>query len=118
VKLVADEGIDRHCIEALRSAGHDVLWFVEHAPGADDPTVLRAAAERQAVLLTLDKDFGHLVYTQGRSHCGVILMRLPDHEPKVRAAQLVAVLAKHGGNMFGAFTVIASSGVRIRQPGS
>lgn len=118
MKLVADEGIDRHCIQALRVAGHDVLWFVEHAPGADDTVVLDAASKRNAVLLTLDKDFGHLVYTQGRAHSGVILMRLPDHEPRMRAAQLVAILAKHGEDMPGAFTVITVTGVRIRRPGS
>ena len=38
--------------------------------------MLRQPNERGALLVTADKDFGELVFRQGRVHSGVILLRL------------------------------------------
>ena len=71
MKLVADESVDFPIIEALRTAGHDVLAVIELAPGINDETVLELANQRQALLLTADKDFGELVHRLRRIHRGV-----------------------------------------------
>ncbi|MBP8131822.1 MAG: DUF5615 family PIN-like protein [Candidatus Hydrogenedentes bacterium] len=44
--------------------------------GASDTDVLRMAAESDRVLLTAGKDFGDLVFRQGRGAAGIILLRL------------------------------------------
>jgi hypothetical protein len=62
--LVADEGVDKSIVDALRTDGFSVKYFAEAGSGADDKDVLSAASERQCLLLTCDKDFGELVYRQ------------------------------------------------------
>jgi len=76
MNLLADEGVERQIVERLRQAGHDVWYIAEMEPGIADDVVLAQANASQALLITLDKDFGELVYRQGLVHAGVILLRL------------------------------------------
>ena len=56
--------------------GHDVFdaGELEHDPG--DATLLAQAAAEDRVLITLDSDFGELLFVGRAPHAGVI--RLPD----------------------------------------
>ena len=53
----------------------------------------RAAAEGR-ILVTLDRDFGRLVYVGGAMHAG--LVRLPDVPVRDRLALMAEVLQEHG----------------------
>ena len=64
--IVADESVDDPIIHAMRAAGWEVWSISEECPSADDAFVLETAADKQAVLLTMDSDFGELVFEQGR----------------------------------------------------
>ena len=54
--FVADECVDRQIVERLRTAGHEVAYVAEMAPGVSDDEILRDANDKQALLLTADKD--------------------------------------------------------------
>ena len=75
MKIVADESLDGRIIDGLRLADHDVLAFAEASPGAADEEVLASADSEGVLLLTVDKDFGELVYRRQLAHCGVMLLR-------------------------------------------
>lgn len=62
MNLLADEGVERQIVERLRQAGHDVWYIAEMEPGIADDVILAQANASQALLITLDKDFGELVY--------------------------------------------------------
>ena len=66
MKFLADENIDKPIVERLRGDGHSLFYIVEMQPGISDDEVLRLANQQEAVLLTADKDFGELVFRQGR----------------------------------------------------
>jgi hypothetical protein len=51
MKLVADEGVDKPIVDALRTAGFDVLYILETNQGADDEFILNLANEQQRILL-------------------------------------------------------------------
>jgi predicted nuclease of predicted toxin-antitoxin system len=75
--LLANENIPRMLVSQLRQRGHDVRWVWEEQRGISDPQVLAEAMEQVRILLTADKDFGELVFRQGKqASCGVILIRL------------------------------------------
>lgn len=76
MNLVCDEGIERQIVDALRAAGHTVWYVAEMRPGISDDEVLEKAAAEEATVVTNDKDFGELVFRQGRAHHGVVLLRL------------------------------------------
>jgi predicted nuclease of predicted toxin-antitoxin system len=76
MNFLADESVDQPVVEGLRADGHDVLAVAEIAPSIPDESVLTMANQREAILLTADKDFGELVFRQHRISAGVVLMRL------------------------------------------
>ncbi len=74
MRLLADENIPGAFVRWLREHGHDVTGMAEGAVGTRDPEVASWAETRDRVLVTLDKDFGDLVFRErlfGRS--GVVL---------------------------------------------
>lgn len=76
MKLLADENVDRPIVNWLKSQGHDVLEIARHAPGAEDEQVIDISRSHGRVLLTFDRDIGHLLSLDNRPHPGVIYLRL------------------------------------------
>ena len=115
MNLLADEGVERQIVESLRQAGHDVLYIAEMEPGISDDVVLDEANTRQALLITLDKDFGELVYRQRLIHQGVILLRLAGLQLTTKANLVTQIIEQRGDEMLNAFSVVSPGVVRIRK---
>jgi predicted nuclease of predicted toxin-antitoxin system len=113
--LVADEGVDRPIVEALRADGHTVKYFAESGSGSTDTDVLAAAHDAQNLLLTCDKDFGELVYRQQLTNSGVVLIRLEGLSAESKASIVSKTMKDHIAEMRTAFTVISPGMVRIRR---
>jgi predicted nuclease of predicted toxin-antitoxin system len=114
MNLVADEGVDRQIVAQLRHDGHDVVYVAELAPSISDDEVLQEANDRQAILVTIDKDFGELVFRLNRAAAGVILIRLEGLQPTTKAKIVAQALHDHETEMLGAFSVISAGMIRIR----
>jgi predicted nuclease of predicted toxin-antitoxin system len=83
MRLLADENFPLPTVEALRQAGHDVLWVRTDAPGAGDNALLDLAEVDGRVLLTLDKDFWQIAIQRRKplERSGVILFRVHPAVP-------------------------------------
>lgn len=114
MKLLADEGVEAQTVERLCRDGHDVGYVAELAPGITDDEVLSRANREGRVLVTVDKDFGELVFRLGRISTGVLLVRLSGLAADEKAALVAEALREHGEQMSEAFTVITPGLVRIR----
>ena len=115
MKLFADESVDRPIVERLRQDGHEVLYVAEMAPSISDGEVLGQANSLEAVLLTADKDFGELVYRQGRIHSGVILIRLAGVSSEAKVTIVSTAIRDRGADLSDGFSVITPATVRIRR---
>ena len=115
MKLLADEGIDKPIVYALRNAGFDVVYILETNPSADDDFVLFLANTQKRILITQDKDFGELVFRLKQVHHGVILIRLHGYSSLLKAEITTSVLSKHRNQLAKAFTVIQPNAIRIRK---
>ena len=81
----------------LRDQGHEVFSVFDEARGISDEEVLNKAVYENRILITVDKDFGEMIYRERREHCGVILLRLSDERAlnKVRViSQLLEIIVK------------------------
>jgi len=70
------------------------------------------------LLVTADKDFGELVFRQGRALPGVVLIRLAGLSASRKADIVASALAAHGQELPGAFTVVSPGAIRIRRRSS
>ena len=117
MKLVADENVDHAVVKALRALGHEVWSVAEEAHSVDDDEVLRIAVSMNALLLTSDKDFGELVFRQGRATAGVFLLRLAGLSATRKAELVSDAVDKHGPELNGSFSVLTEYALRIRAAG-
>lgn len=86
--------------------------------GAGDEVVLRDANKQDAILITCDKDFGRMVFSQGRATAGVILVRLEGLSHATKADLVARAIDEHGADLIGVFTVVTPGMVRVRRTGS
>jgi len=66
------------------------------------------------ILITVDKDFGELVFRLRRVVSGVLLVRLAGLTPAQKSDFVAAAIREHADEMQGAFTVVSAGRVRIR----
>ena len=112
--FVADENVDYLILTNLREQGYSVESIAEQCPSLKDSDVLQWALERQAVLLTEDKDFGELVFRQRKVNSGIVLYRLAGLTSQQKAERIVQAFTTHSNVFSGRFTVISSDQVRVR----
>jgi len=115
VNVVADEDVDGPIVQRLRADGHDVLYIAELSPSAVDEDVLGQATERGALLITVDKDFGDLVFRQRLVHSGVLLLRLEGLTNPTKAQLVGEVFRDRGQELLGGFSVLSLGRLRIRR---
>jgi predicted nuclease of predicted toxin-antitoxin system len=121
VKFLADvriwilwKGVDQQIVKRLRQEGHSVSYVAEMEPGISDNKVLNLANQETAILLTADKDFGEMIFRQGKIATGVILFRLAGLSQESKGEAVVSVIRKHADELQQAFVVITPGMVRIR----
>jgi predicted nuclease of predicted toxin-antitoxin system len=114
LKLLVDECCRRSLVEALRSAGHDVLWAAETASGTRDAALLTRAVAEHRVLITEDKDFGELALHLDGPIAGVVLLRFVQRDPVVAAERLIRLLAGFPGAVEGKLVVLTDKRTRFR----
>jgi len=78
MKFTLDENIGKKVAYFLTTLGHTVFRIRKISPGIADFEVLEFAVEKTSILITLDKDYGYLVFKEGRPHKGLIFLRLDD----------------------------------------
>ncbi len=116
MNLLADESVDKQIVERLRQDGHEVLYIAEMEPGITDAVVLERANERTALLVTVDKDFGELIFQQGQlTSGGVVLIRLAGLSANRKAEIVSSAFNQHAAAFLHAFSVISPGRVRIRR---
>lgn len=101
---------------ALRGDGHDVVDLQEEGRSTDDDDVVlaRAFADRR-IIVTIDTDFGELIYLGGQPHAG--LVRLPDWPAAARIALLRRILHDHGSDLEQCAVVTVTGGrIRVSSP--
>jgi predicted nuclease of predicted toxin-antitoxin system len=113
VRFLLDENVPHELARALAARGHEALLLPPHLRAADDADILEEAVRDGRVLVTLDTDFGTLVFAHARTPpSAVVLIRLRVAELVVRIDVVVAAIEQAASS--GMFVVIDGQGVRTR----
>jgi len=99
----------------LETAGHDVVTAGEAGCAqASDAKILTIAQEQERILITRDRDFGHLVFVKGAG-TGVIYLRLSPANLSAVHTELLIVLATYSEEeLKQAFVVVEANCHRFR----
>ena len=114
MKILADENMDAGIIEWLRSLGEDVLAVRESMRSADDVAILRTANTEDRIILTKDMDFGEMVFSQGMSAVGIVLLRLENAVTQKRLSVMQSNWDEVKQRARGNFVVLTEDRLRVR----
>lgn len=92
MKFLIDRCAGRLIAQWLRSKGHDVVESRKVGADPGDRVLLEWAASESRILVTIDSDFGQLVFLEDAPHCGLI--RLPDVPAKKRVRLVEDLLVR------------------------
>ena len=97
MKFLVDVGVGKGVEDFLKKSGFDIKTVRDIDPKAKDSEILQTAVNERRMIVTMDKDFGDLVYRSGKRHSGILLLRLEaatgDQKVKV-VEQIIRVFKK------------------------
>ena len=111
MKFLIDRCAGRLLADWLRNEGHDVVESRELGPDPGDRALLEWAAREARILITIDTDFGELIFVENLPHAG--LVRLPDLPSYQRQLVMQDLLTRYKSDLEGA-AIITVRGDRIR----
>jgi len=117
MRILLDEDVYAITGRFLRDLNHDVMSVQEIGlSGSSDEVILNSAMEKSAVLVTRDRDFGHLVFVKGLGP-GVIYLRMLPSTLIAVHEELRRVLERYEKDeLEKSFIVIEPGGHRFRRP--
>ncbi len=111
MKFLIDRCAGRLLAEWLRNEGHDVVESHELGPDPGDRVLLEWSVREARILVTIDTDFGELIFLENLHHTG--LVRLPDVPSKERQLIMQDLLTRYESDLEDA-AIITVRGGRIR----
>jgi predicted nuclease of predicted toxin-antitoxin system len=111
MKFLIDRCAGHLIAEWLRSQGHDVVESRDLGPDPGDRVLLEWAHREDRILITIDTDFGQLIFVEHLAHSGLI--RLPD-VPSLERQQLLEDLLNRFGKEIEEGWIVTVRGGRVR----
>ena len=114
MKFLVDVGVGKKVESWLKKNGFDVLSVRDIDSCAKDSQILYWAVDQQRMVITMDKDFGELVYNTGMHHAGVLILRLEDADGDTKVKVIQKILTEYYDRIESHFCVFQEGRLRIR----
>lgn len=114
LKLLFDVGVSKKAELYFREKGFDVLSIRELNPSMSDQDILNLAVKELRLVITMDKDFGELVFNSKMLHSGVLLLRMEDAGWGKKINVLAEIFKNFSEEIKGNFSVYQDNKLRIR----
>ena len=113
-RFLVDVGVGKKVEIWLDASEHDTKNVRDIDPRLSDTAILEIAARENRIVITMDKDFGELVFNAEQVHSGVLLLRLEGAASDEKARVVAEIVTAHTDKMEGKFSVYQSGRLRIR----
>ncbi len=114
MNVLIDVSAGQAVADAVRALGHDTPSVRDRDPAMPDADILAWAVAERRLVVTMDKDFGELVYRTGSPHAGVLLLRLEAARTAEKVRVVTDIFTAHGNELPGHFSVYQDGRLRIR----
>ena len=115
LKFLVDVGIGKKVEAYLLEKRYDTKAVRSLDQRMPDQEIIRLAALEKRIVITMDKDFGELVYHSGMKHCGILLLRLEDATGSEKQQVIAKILTKYADNLTNHFCVYQNKKFRFRK---
>ena len=108
-------GVGKKVEEWFKENNYDVKCVRDINMCAKDADILRLAASENRMIITMDKDFGELVYNSGMLHSGVLILRLEDAKGEDKVDIVKRIITDFSEKIENKFCVFQDGRLRIRE---
>ena len=115
LKFVLDVGVGNKVWQYLTEEGYDATLISRINPSMLDSDILFIAKNEDRMVITMDKDFGELVYHSGQAHKGVLLLRLEDATGDEKVTEMKFIIENFRDILEGKFCVYKNGRLRVRE---
>jgi len=115
LKFLVDVGVGKKVEDFLYKSCYDVLPVRKINPRMSDSEIIGIAAKDNRIIITMDKDFGELVYNSGLIHKGILLLRTENCTGDKKAKILSEILINYSSELEENFCVFSKDRLRIRR---
>ncbi len=115
LKLLIDVGVGKKVEEWLRAENYNAKLIRDIDSRMSDVEILKIAMFEERFIITMDKDFGELIYKSKWTHSGVLLLRLEDERAKEKIKAIEAILKNYTPEIIDKFCVFKNNKLRIRK---
>ena len=115
LKFLIDVGVGTGIEKYLREEGYDTKTVRDIDPCMEDEKIIRTATSENRLVVTMDKDFGEMVYHFSMKHCGVLLLRLEDANGTEKLQVIRHIMEKYSSQIKNCFCVFQNGRLRIRK---
>ena len=114
LKFLVDVGVSTKVESWLVQQGYGTKSIRNIDPRMPDEKILQIAVQEKRMVITMDKDFGELVYNSGLPRAGVLLLRVENCNSAEKLSIVERVLRKYRDGIYGKFCVYKDNKLRIR----
>ena len=115
-RFLMDVRVGRVVDKFLSQQGFDVKSILDVNPSMPDEAIIELAIQESRILVTMDKDFGELVYRSKRIGVkGVLLLRLEDALAEDKKKIVEIILNEYSEEIGNSFMVYQNGKLRIRK---
>lgn len=115
INFLIDVGVGKKVENYLDEQGFNVKAIRYIDPSMTDSNIIKLAFKEDRVIITMDKDFGELVYHSFMDHSGIILLRLEYATGQEKLNIMKEILAKYSDKLKDHFSVYQRGKFRIRK---
>ena len=115
LRFLVDVGVGMGIEKYLRKEGYDTKAVREIDSRMEDEEIIRTAVRENRMVVTMDKDFGELVYHASMRHCGVLLLRLENATGPEKLQVVKHIMKNYGSQIKDCFCVFQNDKLRIRK---
>ena len=115
LRFLVDVGVGRGIEKYLRKEGYDMKAVRDIDPRMEDEEIIHIAVSENRMVVTMDKDFGELVYHCSTKHTGVLLLRLEDATGSEKLQVFKYILENYSSQIKNCFCVFQNDRFRIRK---
>ncbi len=115
LRFLVDVNLGLGVADGLRDSGHDVVFAGDLDWCMPDANLLSPGHREERIILTMDTDFGELVYHSGQPHAGVLLLRMPGANREEKLEVVREIVDRYGDQLPDRFSVYQIGRLRIRR---
>jgi predicted nuclease of predicted toxin-antitoxin system len=114
-KFVIDVGVGRIIETWLAEQNFSVFAIRSLNPEMADTEIIEFADREDAIIISMDKDFGELIFKNKIQHKGILLLRLEDAVAEEKLAVIQNIFPEHLSDIKNKFAVYQNGKLRIRE---